>query len=272
MVVTWDITSPLPGPLQLVLLYNGREGFGPSPPALFAPPTGEAQSRGASRLIPTAATSELEHLQVYDAGLAAPQAPREAGPAPGNSLGTHRTTGRRLPDGGVSATPDCPLRINIIYLSIFTLHFGTTQEPAPPPLSRGLGREAQWTRPGWGSQTRCARVAGALPCFSEAPQLLEPHLHPQPVCPCPWLGRGEGNFVGNKLHSVDFASELLASPGEGPALGPSALFLCLCDSLLLVLTHCDGVHLGGEGGLGYDLIFTPDSLGDPGHIPSPVGV
>ena len=247
MVVTWDITGPPLGPLQLVLLYNGWEGFGPSPPALFAPPTGEAQSRGASRLIPTAATSELEHLQVYDAGLIAPQAPRAAGPAPGNSLGTHRTTGWRLPDRGVSAMPDCPLRINIIYLSIFTLHFGTTQEPAPPPLSRGLGREAQWTRPGWGSQTRCARGAGTLPCFSEVPQLLEPHLHPQPVCPCPGLGRGEGNFVGNKLTLWILLLSCLLPQEKAQPWDPQ-LCSSVSDSLLLVLTHCDGVQLGGGEG------------------------
>lgn len=34
-----------------------------------------------------------------------------------------------------------------------------------------------------------------------------------PAClSLPGLGRGEGNFVGNKLHSVDFAAELFASP------------------------------------------------------------
>lgn len=55
-------------------------------------PTGEAQPWGASWLVPAAETSELEHLQVYDIGLAAPQAPRTAGPAPSSSLGAHRTT------------------------------------------------------------------------------------------------------------------------------------------------------------------------------------
>lgn len=119
----------------------------------LSPPTGEAKSWGASQLVPTAATSELEHLQVYDTGLAAPQAPRTAGSAPGNSLGAHGTTRWRLSDRGVSATPDCPLRINI-YISLFshsTLELPKSQRP--PPLSRGLGREVQWTQLGWGSQT-----------------------------------------------------------------------------------------------------------------------
>ena len=129
----------------------------------------------------------------------------------------------------MSATPDCPLRINIIYLSIFTLHFGTTQEPAPPPLSRGLGREAQWTQLGWGSQTQRGRGTRALPCLSEAPQPLEPHLHPQPVCPCPGLGRGEGTFLGINFTLWILLLSYLLSPGEGPALGPQ-----LCSSISLV--------------------------------------
>lgn len=101
-----------------------------------------------------------------------------------------------------------PTAYKYIYLSIFTLHFGTTQEPAPPPLSRGLGREAQWTQPGWGSQTRHGLGGpGPFP-VSQRPPIFTPA-----VCPCPGLGRGEGNFVGNKLHSVDFAAELFASRG-----------------------------------------------------------
>lgn len=50
--------------------------------------------------------------------------------------------------------------------------------------------------------------ARALPLFLRGPPIFTPA-----VCPCPGLGRGEGNFVGNKLHSVDFAAELFASPG-----------------------------------------------------------
>lgn len=100
-----------------------------------------------------------------------------------------------------------PTAYKYIYLSIFTLHFGTTQEPAPPPLSRGLGREVQWTQPGWGSQTR-----HGLGDQGPSPFLGGPPIFTPAVCPCPGLGRGEGNFVGNKLHSVDLAAELFASP------------------------------------------------------------
>lgn len=45
------------------------------------------------------------------------------------------------------------------------------------------------------------------------PVSQRPPIFTPAVCPCPGLGRGEGNFVGNKLHSVDFAAEPFASCG-----------------------------------------------------------
>lgn len=108
-----------------------------------------------------------------------------------------------------------------IYLSIFTLHFGTTPEPAPLPSPEGwTGRRSGLSRLGAPDTAH-----GLFP--SDAPATGAPSS-PQPVSPCPGLGRGEGNFVGNKLHCMDFALSCLllreASLGAQHAhclLGPS---------------------------------------------------
>lgn len=116
------------------------------PKALPAPSTGETQPWGTPWPVPAQEASKLEHLQIYDTGLAAPQAPRTAGPAPDSSLGAHRTARRRLPDGGVSATPDCPLHRNIYLFSHSTLELPGASAPPPPEA----GQEVPRTQPGWG--------------------------------------------------------------------------------------------------------------------------
>lgn len=125
-----------------------------------APFTGETQPPGGTPwLVPAQEASKLEHLQIYDTGLTAPQASRTAGPAPDSSLGAHRTARRRLPDRGVSATPDCPLHRNIyIY---FHTPLWNYQEPAPLPLPR-LGRRCRGLSLARGSQTGRAWGPGPL--------------------------------------------------------------------------------------------------------------
>lgn len=122
-----------------------------------------------------------------------------------------------------------PTAYKYIYLSIFTLHFGTTQEPAPPPLSRGLGREAQWTQLGWGSQTWCGLGGQGPSLFLTGPSATGAPSLPQTVCPCPGLGRGEGNFVGINFTLWILLLSCLLPLDEGPALGPQ-----LCSSISLV--------------------------------------
>lgn len=197
------------------------------PQAHPVPSTGEAEPWGASWPVPAQKTSELEYLQIHDTGLTAPEAPRTAGPAPGSSLGAHRTARRRLPDRGVSATPDCPLHRNIYLFSHSTLELPGASAPPPPEA----GQEVQRTQPGWG-QPDWQDLRGQGPSlFSEAPQPpTGASSLPQPVCPCPGLGRGEGNFVGNKLHSVDLAAVQFAAPKQSPGLGPQ-----VCSSSSLVV-------------------------------------
>lgn len=62
-----------------------------------------------------------------------------------------------------------------------------------------------------------------------------------------WAGEGGGNFLGNKLHSVDFAAELFAFPRGRPSPGTPTLFLPLFGSPHLVLSNCDGVRLTPTG-------------------------
>lgn len=107
---------------------------------------GETQSWGAPWPGPAQEASELEHLQIHDTGLTASQAPRTAGPAPDSSLGAHRTARWRLPDRGVSATPDCLLHRNIYLFSHSTLELPGASAPPPPEA----GQEVQRTQPGWG--------------------------------------------------------------------------------------------------------------------------
>lgn len=198
------------------------------PQARPAPFTGETQPpRGTPWPVPAQEASKLEHLQIYDTGLTAPQTPRTAGPAPDSSLGAHRTARRRLPDRGVSATPDCPLHRNIYLFSHSTLELPGASAPPPPEA----GQEVQRTQPGWGQPDWQGLGARAPPC-SRRPLSHNTRASslPQPVCPCPGLGRGEGNFVGNKLHSVDLAAELFAALRQSPALGPH---LCSSSPLLV---------------------------------------
>lgn len=109
-----------------------------------------------------------------------------------------------------------PTAYKYIYLSIFTLHFGTTQEPAPPPLSRGLGREAQWTQPGWGSQTRHGLGGGQGPSLF----LRGPPSSPQLSVPVPGWGGGRETLSGINFTLWILLLSCLLPAAEGPALGP----------------------------------------------------
>lgn len=86
-----------------------------------------------------------------------------------------------------------------------------------------------------------------------------PPSSPQAVCPCPGLGRGEGNFVGNKLHSVDFAAELFASPRKVQPWEPNFVPPSPCFTALGLSKLHNGVRpaLTGRGHLGADSTFAP---------------
>lgn len=45
-------------------------------------------------------------------------------------------------------------------------------------------------QPGLGEPDMVLLGLGPFPCFSEAPSPEALIFHPQPVCPCPGLGRG----------------------------------------------------------------------------------
>lgn len=155
-----------------------------------------------------------------------------------------------------------------IYISLFshsTLELPRSQRPLPFPEG-WAGRHSGLSRAG-GARHSVARGARALPYFSEASQPLEPPLRPRPVCPCPGWGWGRGTLLGINFTLWILLLSCLLLPGEGPALGPPALFLCLCGSARLVSSNCDGVRLARLGGLAWALtpIFVPAFLRDPAH-------
>lgn len=140
-----------------------------------------------------------------------------------------------------------------IYLSIFTLHFGATREPAPLPSPEGWAGRCGGLSWSGGAGHGVAWGAGALPCFLEAPQPLEPHFCPSLSVPVLGWGGGRGTLLGINLTLWILLLSCLFPPGEGPALGPQ-----LCSpwftSLGLVKLR-DGVWpaLTGTGCLGSTL-------------------
>lgn len=164
------------------------------PQARPAPFTGETQPpRGTPWLVPAQEASKLEHFQIYDTGLTAPQTPRTAGPAPDSSLGAHRTARRRLPDRGVSATPDCPLHRNIYLFSHSTLELQGASAPPPPEA----GQEVQRTQPGWGQPNWQGLGARAPPCSQRSlSHPTEAHLCPSLSVPVLGWGGGRETLLG----------------------------------------------------------------------------
>lgn len=129
----------------------------------------------------------------------------------------------------MSATPDCPLHINI-YISLFshsTLELPRSQRPLPSPES-WAGRRSGLSE-AWGARHSVAWGAGALPHFSEAPQPLEPRLCPSLSVPAPGWEGGRGTLLGINFTLWILPLSYLLPPGEGLVLGPR-----LCSSVSLV--------------------------------------